>query len=228
MDETGKECFWALIQEAKDRFGQDMDAAADWLTDALIKKGPASAQKFHDIFHAYSELANQYGIWDAASVLKEHGCSDDGFLDFRAWLIAQGRDTYLAALRDPDSLVDIAPYGDCCFERLAYVGDYAYQQTTGRSAYVDTDWTAFQSLKSRLGKEIIYKAGIQYPREPGDLPAFLPKLCTKYGGIERFHTQASTWNHDLHEIRRLLDSGKRYDRTAAAKQKKANQRGDAR
>ena len=34
----------------------------------------------------------------------KNGCSDDSFLDFRAWLIAQGKETYLEALRDPDTL----------------------------------------------------------------------------------------------------------------------------
>jgi hypothetical protein len=32
------------------------------------------------------------------------GCSDDGFEYFRAWLLAQGRDTFEKALEDPDTL----------------------------------------------------------------------------------------------------------------------------
>jgi hypothetical protein len=32
------------------------------------------------------------------------GCSDDGFEDFRGWLIAQARQVYQASLQDPDSL----------------------------------------------------------------------------------------------------------------------------
>ena len=80
-------------------------------------------------------------MWDAAGIMKEYGCSDDGFIDFRAWLIAQGREVYFAALADPDSLADVVPYGDCCFEQLSYVGDYAYEQLTGKSAYDQTDWS---------------------------------------------------------------------------------------
>ncbi|EKC76209.1 hypothetical protein LEA_04821 [human gut metagenome] len=44
-----------------------------------------------------------------SSVIKEYGCSDDGFIDFRAWLIAQGKEVYMNALRDPDTLADIEP-----------------------------------------------------------------------------------------------------------------------
>lgn len=223
-----KDTFWDLIQTAKRQFGQDMDAAEVWLTDELVKRGPEAAQSFHDIMHAYSDLADRYGLWDAASIIKEYGCGDDGFLDFRSWLIAQGKDVYLAALKDPDSLAEVTPYGDCCFECLAYVGEYAYQRLTGRSAYDDTDRDAFQILREELGQEITYKDGIEYPREPRDLPAFLPKLCTNYGGPDRFSVQASAWNHDLHVIRKLLDEGKLHDLSKASKKKKPNQRGDTR
>lgn len=221
-----KDIFWGLIQEAKERFGQDMDAAEVWLTDELVKRGPEAAQGFHDIIHAYSDLAYQYGLWDAASIINECGCSDDGFLDFRSWLIAQGREVYLAALKDPDSLAEVVPYGECRFECLAYVGDYACERLTGRSAYGNTDQAAFQALKDELGREVSYKDGIQYPREPKDLPAFLPRLCARYGGPERFNVQASTWNYDLHEIRKLLDAGKLHDLNRAVK--KTKQRGDTR
>lgn len=221
-----EDTFWELIAQAKAQYGQDMDAAEIWLTDELVKRGPMAAQSFHDIVHAYTDLADRCGLWDAASMIKEYGCSDDGFLDFRSWLIAQGKEVYLAALKDPDSLADVEPYGDCRFERLAYVGDYAYERLTGRSAYDDTDRTAFNELKHELSKKITYKDGIQYPREPRDLPAFLPKLCARYGGPDRFRMQESTWNHDHHEIRKLLDSGKLHDRKKAAKKEK--QRGDTR
>lgn len=220
------DAFWALIAQAKEKFGEDMRATVIWLTGELVKRGPEAALHFHDIMHAYSDLADRYGLWDAASIIKEHGCSDDGFQDFRSWLIAQGKEVYLDALKDPDSLADIDPYGDCCFEGLAYVGDSAYEHLTGRSAYDDTDQDLFEALKQELSKEIAYKGGIQYPREPRDLPAFLPKLCAKYGGPDRFCVQASTWNYDLNEIRKLLAAGKLHDLNRGSK--KGKQRGDAR
>lgn len=208
-----KNSFWTLIHEAKTACGQDMDAMTDYLQEQLVSMGPAAAKGFHDILHAYEDLADKYGLWDAASVIKEYGCSDDGFIDFRAWLIAQGKDVYLNALKDPDTLADVQPYGDCCFECMSYVGEYAYEKLTGRSAYEEMDDT-FYTLREELEKDIIYKEGIQYPREPKDLPRFLPRLCQKYGGAERFQVTPSTWNFDLHEIRRLLDEGKTHDKDA--------------
>ena len=96
ITEINKDTFWKLIQSAKETCGQDMDAMMDFLKDRLVSMGPEQAQNFHDILHAYEDLADKFGLWDAAGVMKEYGCSDDGFIDFRAWLIAQGWDTYLS------------------------------------------------------------------------------------------------------------------------------------
>ena len=98
ITEINKESFWDLIHEAKNVCGQDMDAMLAYLKDRLVSMGPTQAQNFHDIIHAYEDLADKFGLWDAAGIMKEYGCSDDGFIDFRAWLIAQGREVYFAAL----------------------------------------------------------------------------------------------------------------------------------
>ena len=165
--EMNQDTFWTLIHEAKAACGQDMDAMEHYLRDALVSMGPAAAQNFHNILHAYEDLAYQYGLWDAASVIKEYGCSDDGFIDFRAWLIAQGKDVYLNALKDPDSLADIELYGDCSFECMSYVGDYAYEQLTGRSAYGDMDEAAFAKLKDELRTESFIKTASNTPESRG-------------------------------------------------------------
>ena len=79
-----KDAFWALIQEAKTACDQDLNAMEDYLREQLVSMGPAAAKNFHDILQTYEDLADQYGLWDAVSVIKEYGCSDDGFIDFRA------------------------------------------------------------------------------------------------------------------------------------------------
>ena len=109
ISEINKESFWDLIHEAKNACGQDMDAMLAYLKDRLVSMGHAQAQNFHDIIHVYEDLADKFGLWDAAGIMKEYGCSDDGFIDFRAWLIEQGREVYFAALADPDSLADVVP-----------------------------------------------------------------------------------------------------------------------
>ena len=89
-------------------------------------------------------------------------CSGDGFIDFRAWLIAQSNEVYLAALADPDSLADVEAYGGCQFEEFTYVGDKALEAMTGQSAYDGTD-AAFDILLEELRQGITYGVGINYP-----------------------------------------------------------------
>ena len=208
ITEINRDSFWNLIHEAKNACGQDMDAMLTYLKDRLVSMGPAQAQNFLDIIHAYEDLADKYGLWDAAGIMKEYGCSDDGFIDFRAWLIAQGREVYFAALADPDSLADVVPYGDCRFEQLSYVGDYAYEQLTGKSAYDQTDWSAYEALLMKLEQEIVYKGGIEFPREGADLKKYLPRLCAKHPEWDG----QTRWNPQLKEIRDLIHAGKYYDR----------------
>lgn len=224
ITEINKESFWDLIHEAKNACGQDMDAMLAYLKDRLVSMGPTQAQNFHDIIHVYEDLADKFGLWDAAGIMKEYGCSDDGFIDFRAWLIAQGREVYFAALADPDSLADVVPYGDCRFEQLSYVGDYAYEQLTGKSAYDQTDWSAYEALLMKLEQEIVYKGGIEFPREGADLKKYLPRLCAKHPEWDG----RTRWNLQLKEIRDLIHAGKDYDRRQTSNKKKRSRGGEAR
>ena len=224
ISEINKESFWDLIHEAKNACGQDMDAMLAYLKDRLVSMGPTQAQNFHDIIHAYEDLADKFGLWDAAGIMKEYGCSDDGFIDFRAWLIAQGREVYFAALADPDSLADVVPYGDCCFEQLSYVGDYAYEQLTGKSAYDQTDWSAYEALLMKLEQDIVYKDGIEFPREGADLKKYLPRLCAKHPEWDG----QTRWNLQLKEILDLIHAGKDYDRCQTSNKKKRSREGEAR
>lgn len=224
ITEINQDSFWDLIHEAKNACGQDMDAMLAYLKDRLVSMGPTQAQNFHDIIHAYEDLADKFGLWDAAGIMKEYGCSDDGFIDFRAWLIAQGREVYFAALADPDSLADVVPYGDCRFEQLSYVGDYAYEQLTGKSAYDQTDWSAYEALLMKLEQDIVYKDGIEFPREGADLKKYLPRLCAKHPEWDG----QTRWNLQLKEILDLIHAGKDYDRRQTSNKKKRSRGGEAR
>lgn len=224
ISEINKESFWDLIHEAKNACGQDMDVMLTYLKDRLVSMGPTQAQNFHDIIHAYEDLADKFGLWDAAGIMKEYGCSDDGFIDFRAWLIAQGREVYFAALADPDSLADVVSYGDCCFEQLSYVGDYAYEQLTGKSAYDQMDWNSYEALLMKLEQDIVYKDGIEFPREGADLKKYLPRLCAKHPEWDG----QTRWNLQLKEIRDLIHAGKDYDRCQTSNKKKRSRGGEAR
>lgn len=197
VTEVTKDTFWTLIDQARKRCGQDLDAAEKWLVERLVSMGPEQAQNFHNIMYGYQDLAYQYGLWTAASVMC-NGCTDDGFTDFRAWLIYQGKDAYLGALADPDSLADVPAYGGCRFESLSYVGGFAYEKLTGQSAYDGFSLDAHHALTCELKQGIVYGEGINYPYDLADIPAYVPRLCARYLAPEEIKNLAQsrhcTWN----------------------------------
>lgn len=224
ITEINKDTFWTLIAQAKARCGQDTDASAKWVEGELLRMGPEQAQNFDLIMHGYSALAYKYGLWTAASVMLG-GCSDDGFMDFRNWLIAQGKDVYLAALKNPDSLADIPVYGDGCFESLAYIGSSVYEKLTGRNAYDGFDQAAYEKVKQELAKDIEYGEGIGYPYKWSETADYLPRLCRKYmtpeGIVALVQHYDDTWNLTSPEIRQARE-------TAIKGKKTKHQGGDAR
>lgn len=201
--EVNKDTFWTLIHEAKRLWGQDLEGSAQWLEDQLLMMGPKQAQNFDKIITGYSSLAYKYGLWTAASIMLD-GCSDDGFIDFRNWLIAQGRDVYLAALKDPDSLADVPVYGGGNFESLSSVGSMAYEKLTDEDLDGSFDRTAYKKLESELAKGIEYGEGIDYPYKWSETADYLPRLCEKYLTPEglammiRYHND--TWNPTSPEV----------------------------
>ena len=201
--EITKDTFWELISQAKERCGQDQDAFAQWLEDRLTEMGPEQALHFDAIIHGYRDLAYKYGLWSAASILCD-GCSDDGFIDFRGWLIAQGREVYMAALKDPDSLADVQVYPDYHVDGFQYIGAVAYENLTRRETYEDFDAGEYNVLKAELRKDIVYGEGIGYPYTWSETAAYLPRLCAAYMAPEelawliKYHND--TWNLTSPEI----------------------------
>ena len=220
ITEVNKDTFWALIDQAKEHRG----GPNEWLMEQLVNLGPEQAKTFDTITRVYMDLAYQYGLWTAASVIVRGGCSDDGFMDFRQWLVGQGRDVYMAALKDPDTLADAPPYHDWQYDSLPAMGDYADEELTGRNAFQDFDPNQYDALKAELEKDIVYGDGIGYPYDADDVPDYLPRLCQKYGVLDAdghsYTVIVGAWNVTSPEIQAA--------RKKAQKSKKVQNRGDSR
>ena len=214
VTEINKDTFWTLVGQAKTDCGGQR-AAAYWLRERLLAMGPEQALRFHCILHGYMELADKYGLWNAAILMSGDGCSAMKFEDFRAWLISQGRDAYLAALKDPDCLADVPDGGGWQCTSLPYVGDMAHYRLTGRMAHVDVEPEEQRRLVSELRKDIVYGPEIGYPHEWSEVAAYLPRLAARYLTPEELRSCARRghiWNHNDPDIR---------EARAAPKKKKA-------
>ena len=128
MDEAS---FWDLTAQTRAEADNDTGRQSELLEERLRTLPPQQIVAFQRLRHRLDERAYTWDLWGAAYVI-EDGCSDDCFRDFRAYLISLGRDTYEAALRDPDSLATVvqdAETGD--WENADSVAADAYENVAG-------------------------------------------------------------------------------------------------
>ncbi len=95
---------------------------------------PTELIAFEHTFTRYFHQAYDWKLW-AAAYLIHGGCSDDGFMDFRAWLIGQGETTYQNVLGYPDMLAEMVEDEDDLYELESQdiwsVAVNVYQDKTG-------------------------------------------------------------------------------------------------
>jgi len=126
--------FWNLIDKSREAADGDADAQIDQLRSLLSKLQPEEIVDFSRIFAELHANAYTWGLWGAAYVIGG-GCSDDGFRDFRGWLISRGQKIYERATELPDSLADVvAEDEETQVEGFEYVSWEAWSEATGRDS----------------------------------------------------------------------------------------------
>src|SRR5262245_44546665 len=125
--------FWYLIDQARGAAGGNMQRLAGHIRSRLSELAPAEVEDYARLWWASMDAAYSWPLWDAGVVwLGWFG--DDGFRDFRGWLISRGRTTFETVIADPDSLADEP---DDRESPLAEVWDNlihdVYEQKTGRA-----------------------------------------------------------------------------------------------
>ncbi len=173
--------FWELIEEtlatatkASDDLEEQQEIQNEALAQALRKLSWQENLEFANRFDQVHAQAYRQDLWCAA-YLMNGGCSDDGFIDFRRWVISRGRAVYEQALIDPDSLIDVSHPDP----------DYDYYAFEGFGSYTVAD--VFEEL---TGQELDSYQGKPYP-EPDleftwdeddneSMAAICPKLFAKH------------------------------------------------
>ncbi|BCJ51578.1 hypothetical protein Asp14428_30530 [Actinoplanes sp. NBRC 14428] len=129
--------FWAVIDRATaDRPGSP-DEVAKRATADLAALDPTEIVAWGRHLDKVLAASGKEDLW-AAAYLINGGCSDEGFDNFRGWLIANGRETLARAVRDPDSLADVpavraAATTGAVFEaeEVLTIAEVAYREATG-------------------------------------------------------------------------------------------------
>ncbi|KGF73474.1 hypothetical protein DO97_18325 [Neosynechococcus sphagnicola sy1] len=148
-----KVAFWKLMDASRRSAEGDPEAQIDVLREKLDKHSPEELVDFDHIFTEYHSRAYTWDLWGAAYIIGG-GCSDDGFMDFRAWLISQGEKVFEAALQDPETLAQVVKEedGDCQVEGFQYIALELWEQKTNKEPEAFPTHP-IQGSQSPLGKE---------------------------------------------------------------------------
>src|SRR5262245_49713213 len=124
--------FWKMIEHAK---GHAQDLGHAYVQIAILrglleKLTLNEIVEFDYILNTLMARSYHYDLW-AAAYLINGGCSDDGFEYFRGWLILQGEKVFEDALKDPESLAQVAE-PDVENEDILGLAVESYQKRTGK------------------------------------------------------------------------------------------------
>lgn len=124
--------FWEIVASSQPGKG-GLERQTDRLTKVLSKLELDEVVAFHEKFDELNDRLYTWEHWNAAELILD-GCGDDHFIDFRSWIIAQGREVFEAFLSDPDSIaslprIDDDEVGDA--ELFSYAASEVYEEATG-------------------------------------------------------------------------------------------------
>ncbi|MFF5287341.1 DUF4240 domain-containing protein [Streptomyces sp. NPDC013171] len=152
--------FWGVIETARLAATADKPFA-EALVDELASRTQGDILSYQECFDEVHEAVYRWDVW-AAAYLMGGGCSDDSFMDFRAGLIALGRDWYQEVAACPDSLaghpvvIDAAraQHDEAIFDEDAnYAASYAFERLTGDDHAFYEAWDAYKSPRKENGQD---------------------------------------------------------------------------
>lgn len=183
-----KDRFWQLIDSVnEDAPYPSEEAHLSRMRDTLLQCSPEEILEWEMIMSEYSQAAYRNDLWAASAALGAHH-TDDGFTDFRSWLISRGKEVYMSALRDPESLASVPRAGeDLNFERFAYVANEAYKtkqaqtdpQNTQDLYDVMDDHTLDAEVLAELNEELPQREDIARNWTMITLPKLFPYIYEK-------------------------------------------------
>ena len=96
--------FWNFIESAR-LSGLEYRELRDHMKSMLESKSDSDLIDFSNIYHEFIDKLYSWKVWNAISLING-GMSDDGFFDFRDFLVSRGQKHYERVLNDPETLLD--------------------------------------------------------------------------------------------------------------------------
>src|SRR5262247_386923 len=123
------DAFWRIVDGARSNASSDQDFLRR-IEARLLELQPDELMGFERQFEKIHTESFSWNLWGAA-YLMNGGCSDDGFDYFRAWLMAQGQQTFDKVVKDPDTLATLAEPGTRAsrgFEEFMHLARETYEE----------------------------------------------------------------------------------------------------
>lgn len=177
--------FWSLIEQSRESFDPNrrdgnMGRQVKRLEQLLRGCGPDSIARFGALYSSIRGRAYSNDLW-ACAYIREGCCSDDAFMDFRAWMVSMGERPFLAMLESADNVADYCDQPgveSIFFEEFSYVAGDVYKELVDPEGIPDSyydgiglpplagnDWDPndIASLQSRFPRMWTKRCRISWP-----------------------------------------------------------------
>ncbi|MER5686429.1 DUF4240 domain-containing protein [Streptomyces sp. NPDC002205] len=179
--------FWTIIEAARSAGTADKPFV-EALVDELATRAKDDILRYQEGFDEVHEAVYRWDVW-AAAYLIGGGCSDDSFMDFRAGLIALGRDWYERAAACPDSLAEhpaviaaAEAYDDeaVFYEDVNYAASDAFKRITGGEEDFYEAWDEYAASGDSSGQDAEDMGEDFDFDDPDEMRRRLPRLAALY------------------------------------------------
>lgn len=127
----GDDQFWNIIHLSYKKANGDFKAQQHALKNELRRLAPQDILLFDNTFRKLRGDAYNWDLWGAIYII-HGGCGDDSFLDFREWVLAQGREFYYKTIADPETLAQLSKEQiEVAWEGMGYIPTAVFEEITG-------------------------------------------------------------------------------------------------
>lgn len=144
--------FWAIIESARTSAAASGSPFDETLVDHLSRCPSQEILEYAERFDEVHDALYRWDVW-AAAYLIGGGCSDDSFMDFRAGVIAAGRDWYERTDQDPDNLAEHPDVVEAAkarsdealfYEDVNYAAGDAFKRLAGNADAFHEAWAQYR------------------------------------------------------------------------------------
>lgn len=183
--------FWNVIEAARAGAASADEPFDEVLVNQLADRPRQEILEYAERFDEVHDALYRWDVW-AAAYLIGGGCSDDSFMDFRAGVIALGRQWYERVAADPDSLaghpevVQAAGVHDevLFYEDVNYAASGAFERITGDADTFYEAWRGFHRADPENGHAVDMGEDFDFD-DDSEMSRRLPRLAALIHGSTR-------------------------------------------